>query len=150
MPLHGADDPALRVENIGPLQDRIDIHIEVPAAKYKELRATSSSEDSAAVRGRVIAARDRQAERFKGEKKTYRNAQMASKLTRKCCAITQEGEKLLEDAVTRLGLSARAHDRILKVARTIADLEAAPDIQGKHLSEATQYTVRWTAPTGPS
>jgi magnesium chelatase family protein len=91
------------------------------------------------VRGRVIAARDRQAERFKGEKKTYRNAQMASKLTRKCCAITQEGEKLLENAVTRLGLSARAHDRILKVARTIADLEAAPDIQGKHLSEAIQY-----------
>jgi len=84
MPLHGADDPALRVENIGPLQDRIDIHIEVPAAKYKELRATSSSEDSAAVRGRVIAARDRQAERFKGEKKTYCNAPMASRLTRKC------------------------------------------------------------------
>lgn len=123
----------------GPLLDRIDIHIEVPAVKYKELRAPSSSEDSAAVRGRVIAARDRQAERLKGEKSTYCNAQMASKLIRKCCAITQDGEKLLENVVTRLGLSARAHDRILKVARTIADMEGAPDIQGKHLSEAIQY-----------
>jgi len=123
----------------GPLLDRIDIHIEVPAVKYKELRAPSSSEDSAAVRARVIAARERQGERFKAEKKTYCNAQMASKLIRKCCAITPDGEKLLENAVTRLGLSARAHDRILKVARTIADLEAAADIQPKHLSEAIQY-----------
>jgi magnesium chelatase family protein len=123
----------------GPLLDRIDIHIEVPAVKYKELRAPSSSEDSAAVRARVIAARERQGERFKAEKKTYCNAQMASKLIRKCCAITPEGEKLLENAVTRLGLSARAHDRILKVARTIADLEAAADILPKHLSEAIQY-----------
>ncbi|HXX15089.1 MAG TPA: ATP-binding protein [Candidatus Eremiobacteraceae bacterium] len=123
----------------GPLLDRIDIHIEVPAVKYKELRAPSSAEDSAAVRRRVIAAREIQAERFKGEKRTYCNAQMASKLIRKCCAISQEGEKLLENAVTRLGLSARAHDRILKVARTIADLEGAADIQAKHLSEAIQY-----------
>jgi magnesium chelatase family protein len=123
----------------GPLLDRIDIHIEVPAVKYKELRSPSSSEDSSAVRERVIAARAKQADRFKGEKKTYCNAQMASKLIRKCCAISQEGEKLLENAVTRLGLSARAHDRILKVARTIADLEASLDIQPKHLSEAIQY-----------
>jgi magnesium chelatase family protein len=123
----------------GPLLDRIDIHIEVPAVKYKELRAPSSSEDSATVRARVISARERQADRFKSEKKTYCNAQMASKLIRKCCAITPEGEKLLENAVTRLGLSARAHDRILKVARTIADLEAAADIHPKHLSEAIQY-----------
>ena len=70
-------------------------------------------------------------ERFKGEKKTYCNAQMAPKMIRKYCGITPEGEKLLENAVTRLGLSARAHDRILKVARTIADLEAAADIQAK-------------------
>jgi len=123
----------------GPLLDRIDIHIEVPAVKYKELRTPSSSEDSAVVRARVIAARQRQAERFKSEKKTYCNAQMASKLISKCCAISQEGEKLLENAVTRFGLSARAHDRILKVARTIADLEAIPDIQAKHLSEAIPY-----------
>jgi len=123
----------------GPLLDRIDIHIEVPAVKYKELRTPSSSEDSAAIRGRVIGARNRQGERFKTEKKTYCNAQMAAKLIRKHCAISEEGEKLLENAVTRLGLSARAHDRILKVARTIADLEAASAIQAKHLSEAIQY-----------
>jgi len=123
----------------GPLLDGIDIHIEVPAVKYKELRAPSSSEDSAAVRSRVIAARERQGERFKSERKTYCNAQMASKLIRKCCAITPEGGQLLENAVTRLGLSAQAHDRILKVARTIADLEAAADIQPKPLSEAIQY-----------
>jgi magnesium chelatase family protein len=123
----------------GPLLDRIDIHIEVPAVKYKELRAPSSSEDSAAVRTRVIAARERQTERFKAEKMTYCNAQMAPKMIRKHCAINADGEKLLENAVTRLGLSARAHDRILKVARTIADLDSSDNIQCKHLSEAIQY-----------
>jgi magnesium chelatase family protein len=123
----------------GPLLDRIDIHIEVPAVKYKELRAPSSSEDSAAVRGRVIAAQGRQLARFKGEKKTYCNAQMAPKMIRKHCAISADGEKLLENAVVKLGLSARAHDRILKVSRTIADLDGAADIEAKHLSEAIQY-----------
>jgi magnesium chelatase family protein len=123
----------------GPLLDRIDIHIEVPAVKYKELRAPASSEDSTAVRGRVIAGRERQLERFRGEKKTYCNAQMAPKMIRKHCGINVEGEKLLENAVTRLGLSARAHDRILKVARTIADLDSAESILPKHLSEAIQY-----------
>jgi magnesium chelatase family protein len=123
----------------GPLLDRIDIHIEVPAVKYKELRAPSSSEDSAAVRARVIAAQQLQLARFKTEKQTYSNAQMAPKMIRKHCAISAEGEKLLENAVTRLGLSARAHDRILKVARTIADLDAAPEVLPKHLSEAIQY-----------
>ena len=123
----------------GPLLDRIDIHIEVPSVKYKELRAPSPTEDSTAVRARVIAARNRQVERFKSEKKTYSNAQMAPKLIRKHCAISAEGEKLLENAVTRLGLSARAHDRILKVARTIADLDGSAEIATKHLSEAIQY-----------
>ena len=123
----------------GPLLDRIDIHIEVPAVKYKELRAPSSSEDSAAVRQRVIAAREKQFERFRTEKKTYANAQMMAKLIRKHCTISAEGEKLLENAITRLGLSARAHDRILKVARTIADLDGGIDIEPKHLSEAIQY-----------
>jgi len=123
----------------GPLLDRIDIHIEVPSVKYKELRAPASSEDSGAVRSRVIEARNRQSERFKGDKKTYSNAQMAPKMIRKYCAISVEGEKLLENAVTRLGLSARAHDRILKVARTIADLDAAESVEAKHLSEAIQY-----------
>jgi magnesium chelatase family protein len=123
----------------GPLLDRIDIHIEVPAVKYKELRAPSSSEDSAAVRQRVIAARDKQLDRFRTEKKTYANAQMMPKMIRKHCAISADGEKLLENAITRLGLSARAHDRILKVARTIADLDASENIDPRHLSEAIQY-----------
>ncbi len=123
----------------GPLLDRIDIHIEVPSVKYKELRGEASIEDSAAVRERVIAARDRQARRFTGEKHLYANAQMPPRLIRKHCAITADGEKLLETAVARLGLSARAHDRILKVARTIADLDAADGIEPRHLGEAIQY-----------
>jgi magnesium chelatase family protein len=123
----------------GPLLDRIDIHIEVPAVKYKELRGDHAGEDSAAVRERVLHARARQLERFAGEKRIYANAQMPPKLIRKHCPISAEGEKLLENAITRLGLSARAHDRILKVARTIADLDAAANIEPRHLSEAIQY-----------
>jgi magnesium chelatase family protein len=123
----------------GPLLDRIDIHIEVPAVKYKELRGEASSEDSAAVRERVIRARRVQMERFAGEKRVYANAQMPPRLIRKYYAISADGEKLLENAVTRLGLSARAHDRILKVARTIADLDAADGIEPRHLGEAIQY-----------
>src|SRR5438445_202541 len=120
-------------------RDRVDIHIEVPAVKYKGLRAPSSREDSAAVRARVIAARNRQSARFSSEKKTYANAQMPARLIRKQCAISADGEKLLENAIARLGLSARAHDRILKVARTIADLDASDSIEPQHLSEAIQY-----------
>jgi magnesium chelatase family protein len=123
----------------GPLLDRIDIHIEVSAVKYKELRMPALAEDSEAVRARVVAARNRQLERYRGEQKTYSNAQMLPKMLRKHCGITADGEKLLENAITRLGLSARAHDRILKVARTIADLEAAENIAPTHLSEAIQY-----------
>jgi magnesium chelatase family protein len=136
VPLHPADDSALRLQDFRPLLDRIDIHIEVPAVKYKELRAPSSAEDSAAVRQRVIDARNRQTERYRADKKTYSNAQMMPKMIRKYCAITAEGEKLLENAITRLGLSARAHDRILKVARTIADLDAAENIEPRHLTSA--------------
>ncbi len=123
----------------GPLLDRVDIQIEVPAVKYRELRGPGETENSAAVRTRVIGAREKQHLRFAGEKNLYANAQMPTKLIRKFCAITAEGEKLLENAVQRLGLSARAHDRILKVARTAADLDEAADIQSKHLSEAIQY-----------
>ena len=91
----------------GPSLDRIDIHIEeVPAVKYTELRTPVLAEDSAAVRSRVIAARDRQLERYRGEKETHCNAQMQPKMFRKHCGISQEGEKLLENAITRLGLSA--------------------------------------------
>ena len=123
----------------GPLLDRIDIHIEVPAVKYKELRSTSEIEDSAAVRARVVAARDIQLARYKSDKGLYANSQMPPRLIRKHCAISAEGEKLLENAIARLGLSARAHDRILKVARTIADLDAAESLLPKHISEAIQY-----------
>ena len=122
----------------GPLLDRIDIHIDVPAVRYKELRGPAPTEDSAAIRARVARARQRQLERFRGEK-IYCNAQMPSRLVRKYCAIDAASEKHLEDAITRLGLSARAHDRILKVARTIADLEGSEAISAKHVSEAVQY-----------
>ena len=91
------------------------------------------------VRQRVIEARDRQTARYRAEKATYSNAQMMPKMIRKFCAISADGEKLLENAITRQGLSARAHDRILKVARTIADLDAAENIEPRHLSEAIQY-----------
>jgi len=123
----------------GPLLDRIDIHIEVPAVKYKELRGEVEVESSARVRERVDGARSRQLERYASEKKVFANAQMPPRLIRKFCAIGAEGEKLLETAIQRLGLSARAHDRILKVSRTIADLEASPGIEPRHLSEAIQY-----------
>jgi magnesium chelatase family protein len=123
----------------GPLLDRMDIHIEVPAVKYKELRGESSAEDSATVRRRVVDARRRQAQRFAHEKRVYANAQMPPKLIRTHCAINADGEKLLETAITRLGLSARAHDRILKVSRTIADLDGSDSVQPRHLSEAIQY-----------
>jgi len=123
----------------GPLLDRIDIHVEVPAVKYRELREGALGEGSAEVRSRVVEARRRQAERFTGEKNLYANAQMPPKMIRKYAAISPESEKLLESAMARLGLSARAHDRILKVARTIADLSGVPDIEPKHISEAIQY-----------
>ena len=123
----------------GPLLDRIDIHIEVPAVKYKELRGEAGIESSANVRERVLRSRKIQLERYKGEKNLYANAQMPPKMIRQYCAISSDGEKLLETAILRLGLSARAHDRILKVSRTIADLEGAPSIEPKHLSEAIQY-----------
>ncbi len=122
----------------GPLLDRIDIHIDVPAVRYQELRGPAATEDSAAVRTRVTRARERQLERFRG-KKIFANAQMPSRLVRQVCDIDAAAEKHLEDAITRMGLSARAHDRILKVARTIADLDGSEAIVAKHVSEAVQY-----------
>jgi magnesium chelatase family protein len=123
----------------GPLLDRIDIHIEVPAVKYRELRNETDTEPSSAVRARVVRARALQQDRYSADKGVYSNAQMPPRLIRKHCAISAEGEKHLENAITRLGLSARAHDRILKVARTIADLAETANIEPKHLSEAIQY-----------
>ncbi len=122
----------------GPLLDRIDIHIDMPAVKYRELRDDASGEGSEQIRERVIRARQRQLERFHGEK-VYSNAQLSPRMIRKYCNISAECERLLESAMTRLGLSARAHDRILKVSRTIADLDGAEDISSTHISEAIQY-----------
>ncbi|MCJ7508218.1 MAG: YifB family Mg chelatase-like AAA ATPase [candidate division Zixibacteria bacterium] len=123
----------------GPLLDRIDIHIEVPAVKFKELSGEPTGENSTAIRERVNRARKTQLERFKKEKHIFCNAHMDSKDIRKYCPIDESSKELLRMAITRLGLSARAYDRILKVARTIADLENEKEILPQHISEAIQY-----------
>ena len=122
----------------GPLLDRIDIHIDVPAVKFKELSSDAPGESSEAIRERVGRARRVQLERFRSEK-IFCNAQMSSRLIRKYCLIDSASKGLLENAITRLGLSARAYDRILKVSRTLADLEEKPGIVPQHVSEAIQY-----------
>ena len=124
----------------GPLMDRIDIHIDVPAVNYKEMRSTSVPEGSTEIRLRVIRARQVQLERLASSRqKIYCNAQMSSSQVRTFCELSPDCERLLERAMTQQGLSARAHDRILKVARTVADLEGVPAIQPKHIAEAIQY-----------
>lgn len=123
----------------GPLLDRIDLHIEVPAVKYKELSSKAVGESSQQIRERVIAAREIQMKRFAGRKGMYCNADMQSKDIQNYCKLDTAGEELLKLAITKLGLSARAYDRILKVARTIADLVQKSDIRSEHLSEAVQY-----------
>jgi magnesium chelatase family protein len=127
-----------RAKISGPLLDRIDIQIEVPAVKYKELSHREAGEDSAAIRQRVNQARGEQLKRFAG-RTLFCNAQMTSRDIRKVCQPDVAGEKLLESAMTRLGLSARAYTRILKVARTIADLVGEEQVRGPHLAEAIQY-----------
>jgi magnesium chelatase family protein len=122
----------------GPLLDRIDLHIQVPAVKYKELADDERSEDSAAIRERILAARQRQSLRLVpfGQ---FCNSQMTPRTLRRFCKLDAECEKQVENAVTRLGLSARAYDRILRVSRTIADLEGCEKIFARHVSEAIQY-----------
>jgi len=124
----------------GPLLDRIDIHIDVPAVRFRELagKTPADAEDSAEIRRRVIEARERQRERF-GEEGIFSNAAMTPRMIRQHCVIDGESEAMLERAMTRLGLSARAYDRILKVSRTIADLAGAKDIHSDHVSEAVHY-----------
>jgi len=124
----------------GPLLDRIDIHIDVPAVRFKELtgRDAPEVESSTSIRERVTDARSRQHERFRGEG-IFSNAAMTPRLIRRFCRIDAESEHLLEAAMTRLGLSARAYDRILKVSRTIADLEGSDQIRTSHLAEAVGY-----------
>src|ERR1700758_1201645 len=124
----------------GPLMDRIDIHIDVPSVNYRELRSSNVPEGSAQIRARVLRARQTQLQRFAtSRQKLYCNAQMSSSQVRTFCELSPDCERLLERAMTQQGLSARAHDRILKVARTIADLEGVPAIQPKHIAEAIQY-----------
>lgn len=123
----------------GPLLDRIDIHIQVQSVKYKELSSTVSSEQSFTIRQRVIKAREKQHLRFEGKKNIYSNADMQSKDIREFCKIDSASEELLKMAITKLGLSARAYDRILKVSRTIADLAGEENITPAHISEAIQY-----------
>jgi magnesium chelatase family protein len=122
----------------GPLLDRIDIHINVPAVKVSELSTQESGESSVEIRHRVVSARKIQQERFAGER-VYCNAQMAPRLIRKYCQLTPSSQQLLERAIMKLGLSARAYDRILKVSRTIADLDGIEQITDRHISEAVQY-----------
>jgi len=125
----------------GPLLDRIDIHIDVPAVNYKEMRSSAVPEGSESIRERVIRARDAQLKRFatSTREKLYCNAQMAPRHIRAFCELSADCERLLERAMVQQGLTARAHDRILKVARTIADLEGAAALEPKHIAEAIQY-----------
>lgn len=123
----------------GPLLDRIDIHIEVPAVKYKDLSSTAKGESSVEIRKRVVSARKIQLDRFAGKKMIFNNADMGTKEVKEFCSIDNAGSELLKMAMTKLGLSARAYDRILKVSRTIADLEKSENILPQHLSEAIQY-----------
>jgi magnesium chelatase family protein len=123
----------------GPLLDRIDLHVEVTPVPFSELSKAENSEPSAAIRDRVIAARELQAERYKDVDGIYANAQMSSKQLKEICVISQAGQTLLKAAMDKLNLSARAYDRILKVSRTIADLAQSPDIKVEHLAEAIQY-----------
>ena len=123
----------------GPLLDRIDIQIEVAAVKYSELSSKEKGEKSVDVRRRVIKARQIQTERFSDNIFINNNADMGSKEVRQYCKLDNAGSELLKMAMTKLGLSARAYDRILKVSRTIADLENSERILPQHVSEAIQY-----------
>jgi magnesium chelatase family protein len=137
-----ACSPPERVRYLGrlsrPLLDRIDLHLEIPALSHAELTTSAVGEPSAAIRARVVAARARQVARFAGTA-IHANARMSGRQTRRICTLPADAARLLGLAVTRLGLSARAHDRLLRVARTIADLAAADAIATEHVAEAIQY-----------
>ncbi|MGB3590818.1 MAG: YifB family Mg chelatase-like AAA ATPase [Nonlabens sp.] len=123
----------------GPLLDRIDIHIEVTPVPFEKLTEERLAEKSSIIRKRVTAARDLQTDRFQESEKVHYNAQMGTKEIRKYCVLDDPSKELLKTAMERLNLSARAYDRILKVARTIADLEASMEVNGTHIAEAIQY-----------
>ncbi len=123
----------------GPLLDRIDLHIEVPQVQFREITSEQTGEDSACIRDRVVAARRRQQARFKDRPKITCNARMGARELKQCCRLSESTLELLKFAMADLNLSARAYDRVLKVARTIADLAGAEAIAGEHISEAIQY-----------
>ena len=123
----------------GPLLDRIDIHIEVPAIKIDQLNEKKEGEKSEKIRERVIAARNIQNERYNKNENVFSNSNMQTSEIKEFCKLTSESETVLKNAMSKLGLSARAYDRILKVARTIADLSASSDIKTEHIAEAIQY-----------
>lgn len=123
----------------GPLLDRIDLHVEVTPVKFDEMTSTRKTESSQSIRERVIRGREKQAERFKDNPEVFCNAMMPSHQVKEVCQISEAGKSLLKTAMERLGLSARAYDRILKVARTIADISGSDPIKVEHLAEAIQY-----------
>ena len=123
----------------GPLLDRIDIHVEVPAVKYQDLAGTDPGESSAAIRERIERVRKLQQERFAGSSKVRCNARMSSQLLKRFCPLDSSAGGMMEMAMNELNFSARAYDRILKVARTIADLAESENILGEHVGEAIQY-----------
>lgn len=123
----------------GPLLDRIDLHVEVTPVSFDQMTANRPSESSEVIRERVMRAREVQTARFAGQPGVYSNAMMPSQLVKEICIISDAGRALLKTAMERLGLSARAYDRILKVSRTIADLSASEEIKIEHLAEAIQY-----------
>lgn len=122
----------------GPLLDRIDLHIEVPPVKFREITSEQTGEASAQIRERVITARKRQQERFRDKPRITCNARMGSRELKSYCALTDTTMELLKFAMADLKLSARAYDRVLKVARTIADLAGSENIASEHVSEAVQ------------
>jgi magnesium chelatase family protein len=123
----------------GPLLDRIDLHIEVTPVSFDQMTANRKAEKSSVIRERVIKARELQSERFVEMQDVYSNAMMPSQMVKKICVINEAGKTLLKTAMEKLGLSARAYDRILKVSRTIADLAGTEEIKIEHLAEAIQY-----------
>lgn len=123
----------------GPLLDRIDLQVEVVPVNFDQMVEERRNESSGEIRERVVMARELQAERFKEQESIYCNAMMPSNMVKDICTINEAGRTLLKTAMERLGLSARAYDRILKVSRTIADLAGTTDIKIEHLAEAIQY-----------
>jgi len=123
----------------GPLLDRIDLHIEVPAVKFREITSERTGETSGRIRERVVAARQRQQERFKDKPKITCNARMGTRELKQYCVLDEATMELLKFAMSDLNLSARAYDRVLKVARTIADLAGSDPIVSDHIGEAIQF-----------